>query len=481
MNSEHPNILWICTDQQRYDTIHALGNPIIRTPNLDRLCAEGVAFTHTYCQNPICTPSRTSFLTGLYPSTVHGNINGNAHCNLPENVRLITARLRDVGYDCGLAGKLHLASAWEGEEKRTDDGYRRLWYSHSGTQDHNNANQYWAWLKSIGRFDEAIDIRNHRPEVRSGVKYHTDIPVELHQTSWCCDRAIEFMNEERNKPWLMSVNIFDPHPAYDAPKSLVADIDPNTMPAPPFKDSDLEIQAKLSSHIFQKKPQPPDEAQQQRTANYYAMIELIDQNVGRLLDELERTNQRQNTVIIFMSDHGQLLGDHGLENKGCRFYEGLVRVPLIISWLGKFEVDLRSDSLVELTDIAPTLCDIMNIDLGWTHGQSLLPILTGQSDPGHHRDFVRCEFYNVLDMNWNKVMDPSPPSYATMYRNKQYKLSVYHGNDYGELYALENDPNEHNNLWEDADTQKLKTKLIKDSFDTSTIIHDPGSTRIGRF
>ena len=163
------------------------------------------------------------------------------------------------------------------------------------------------------------------------------------------------MNEERNKPWLMSVNIFDPHPAYDAPKSLVADIDPNTMPAPPFKDSDLEIQAKLSSHIFQKKPQPPDEAKQQRTANYYAMIELIDQNVGRLLDELERTNQRQNTVIIFMSDHGQLLGDHGLENKGCRFYEGLVRVPLIISWLGKFEVDLRSDSLVELTDIAPTL------------------------------------------------------------------------------------------------------------------------------
>ena len=102
-----------------------------------------------------------------------------------------------------------------------------------------------------------------------------------------------------------------------------------------------------------------------------------------------------------------------------------------------FESDLQPSP-----DIVPTLCDIMNIDLGWTHGQSLLPILRGQSDQGHHRDFVRCEFYNVLDMNWNKLMDPPPPIYATMYRNKQYKLSVCHGNDYGELYTLENDPNE---------------------------------------
>ena len=143
MTSERPNILWICTDQQRYDTIHALGNPIIRTPNLDRLCAEGVAFTHDYCQNLICTPSRTSFLTGLYSSTVRGNINGNARCNLPKNALLVTTRLRDVGYDCGLSGKLHLGSAWEGEEMCVDDGYRRFWYSHSGTQDRNNANQYW--------------------------------------------------------------------------------------------------------------------------------------------------------------------------------------------------------------------------------------------------------------------------------------------------------------------------------------------------
>ena len=481
MTAERPNILWICTDQQRYDTIHALGNSAIRTPNLDCLCAEGAAFTHAYCQNPICTPSRTSFLTGLYPSAVHGNINGNARCNLPENARLVTARLRDAGYHCGLSGKLHLASAWEGEEERIDDGYRQFWYSHGSTQDGNNANQYWTWLKSINRFDEVMDISNFKPEVRSGVKYHRDFPPELHQTTWCCDRAIEFMNESRNVPWLMSVNIFDPHPAYDAPESLVADIHPNTMPEPPFRDSDLEVQERLKSHVFQTKPQAPDEAQQHRTANYYAMIEFIDHNVGRMLDELERTGQRDNTVIIFMSDHGHLLGDHGLENKGCRFYEGLVRVPLVISWPRHFKSGLQSDALVELTDITPTLCDLAGLDSGWTHGKSLLPILTGQATPDRHKDAVRCEFYDVLDMNWNRGLPAPPPNYATMYRTKQHKLSVYHGNDYGELYDLEDDPNEHNNLWETPGAQPFKSQLIKESFDASTVIHDPGSTRIGRF
>ena len=110
MASELPNILWICTDQQRYDTVHCLNNPHIHTPVVDRLCAEGVAFTRAYCQSPVCQPSRASFLTGLYPNTVHVNRNGNAYFPANERVRLITRRLADRGYDCGLAGKLHIAS-----------------------------------------------------------------------------------------------------------------------------------------------------------------------------------------------------------------------------------------------------------------------------------------------------------------------------------------------------------------------------------
>ncbi|MCG8306639.1 MAG: sulfatase-like hydrolase/transferase, partial [Cytophagales bacterium] len=146
-----PNILWITTDQQRYNTIHSLGNDIIRTPNLDKLCDQGVAFTRAYCQSPICTPSRASFMTGLYPSQVHQNRNGNEYFPESKRVQLISKRLADAGYDCALSGKLHIASAWEGKEQRTNDGFRKFWLSHSpGQGAEAGTNAYIEWLKGKG-------------------------------------------------------------------------------------------------------------------------------------------------------------------------------------------------------------------------------------------------------------------------------------------------------------------------------------------
>ena len=129
MTSQRPNILWICTDQQRYDTINALGYDHVDTPVVDSLVAEGVAFTRAYCQSPICTPSRASFLTGQYASAVH--INGNGLDFFPGHPQLVTKMLADAGYDCGLIGKLHLASAYRRIEPRVDDGYRYWEYSHA--------------------------------------------------------------------------------------------------------------------------------------------------------------------------------------------------------------------------------------------------------------------------------------------------------------------------------------------------------------
>ena len=146
---KRPNILWLCTDQQRWDTIHALGNSFIDTPNLDRLCRQGVAFTNTYCQNPICTPSRASFLTGRYPSSINANING--ACNLPEHCTLITKRLADAGYYCGLVGKLHITSAWNDYEPRMDDGYSYFCYNlASGHHLNSPGNPYVEWLNQKG-------------------------------------------------------------------------------------------------------------------------------------------------------------------------------------------------------------------------------------------------------------------------------------------------------------------------------------------
>jgi arylsulfatase A-like enzyme len=125
---KRPNILWYCTDQQRSDTIHSLGNKNIKTPELDNLIANGTAFTQAYCQCPVCTPSRASFLTGRYPATNHVHRNGNAH--FPENEVLVTKLFAEAGYTCGLVGKLHIAGAQGRVEPRADDGYSYYNWSH---------------------------------------------------------------------------------------------------------------------------------------------------------------------------------------------------------------------------------------------------------------------------------------------------------------------------------------------------------------
>lgn len=463
-----PNILWICTDQQRYDTIHALNNPHIHTPNLDRLVAEGVAFTHAFCQSPICTPSRASFLTGMYPGSVHGCMNGNDRWS--ENAPLVTKLLADAGYTCGLAGKLHLAGAQGRVEPRPqDDGYTVFHWSH-GTHD------WWP----PGQHPYADWLRDQGYTLGEMLKQPEAIPPELHQTTWCTDRALDFIEAQQAGPWLMSVNVFDPHPPFDPPQAYLDRYDIDAMPGPLFRESDLEAQARLAGVDFQNHPRWPEAFDAKRIqAAYYAMIELIDDNVGRLLAALERTGQRENTVIIFMSDHGETLGDHGLVAKGCRFYEGLVRVPLIFSWPGHFPAGLVSEALVELTDVAPTLLALAGVQAPQRmQGRSLLPILTGQADPGHHRDFVRCEYYRAL----SAIAQPRfEGSYATMLRGDRYKLVVYHGHEVGELFDLHHDPGEFENLWDDPAHAQTKLRLMQQSFDALAFAVDLGPEQVARF
>lgn len=482
MSVETPNILWICTDQQRYDTIGALGNPYVSTPNIDSLVAEGVTFTHAYCQSPICTPSRASFLTGMYPSAVHVNGNGNDY--FPGTFPLVTRTLADIGYDCGLIGKLHLASAFRRIEPRADDGYRYWQYSHAPRDDWEEGHDYADWVRSKGYILREL---TQNPE---------GVPAELHQTTWCAEKTIEFICEERDTPWLASVNIYDPHPPFNPPQSYREQFNPEDMPGPLFKESDLEQQSQLSKIDFQSKVRTPDELdirnpiipQSPRgktkpefvgqrdaktlTAAYYAMIKLIDDQLGRIWEVLDETGQRENTVIIFTSDHGEMLGDHGLIQKGCRFYEGLVRVPLIFSWRGHFENGLKSEALVELVDKTPTLLELAGLPIPeQMHGRSLLSILQGKSDANHHRDFVRCEYYDALDQRDH--------TFATMYRDKRYKLVVYHGHEEGELYDLVDDPDEFHNLWNDSNMQDIKLDLLKRSFDASMVSMDRGPQRVG--
>lgn len=466
-----PNILWICTDQQRWDTIHSLGNPHIRTPNIDRLVESGVAFTHAYCQSPICTPSRASFLTGKYASTVHGCMNGNDYWD--EAAPLVTKLLKDGGYDCALAGKFHLAgAAYRLEPRPQDDGYRVFDWSHDPNDRWPAGHAYAEWVRSQGY---NLGDLHRQPD---------GIPPELHQTTWCADRAIDFMRQEHPGPWLMSVNIFDPHAPFNPPKCYLDRYDPDTLPGPYFRNSDLEAQAKLAGVDFQNPARHPDQFNARAIqAAYYAMIELIDDNVGRMLDALEETGQRQNTLVIFMSDHGETLGDHGLLLKGNRFYEGLVRVPLIFSWPDKFKSGVVSDALVELTDITPTLLEIAALPpLEEAAGQSLLPILSGQAGPHHHRDAVRCEYYRALNPDGpGREEGDFHIHYGTMYRTRRHKLCVYHGHPQGELFDLDNDPYEFNNLWDDPAYATVCFTLLKASFDALAHAIDLGPKQVVPF
>ena len=215
-----------------------------------------------------------------------------------------------------------------------------------------------------------------------------------------------------------------------------------------------------------------DQNRREVCAAYYAMCEHIDHEVGRILNALETTGQRENTIVIFMSDHGEMLGDHGIYFKGPHFYEEAVRVPLIMRWPGNFKEGHTVKGLTELLDLAPSLLDAAGIAIpDRMQGQSLLPQLRGETSETD-RDFVFSEYYN----SWTH-----PDAYATMLRTASEKIIVYHGTNQGELYDLESDPDELTNLWSSNDHQAMKLKLLQRCFDASVFTMDPHPPRLGKF
>ncbi|MDP6358975.1 MAG: sulfatase-like hydrolase/transferase, partial [Planctomycetota bacterium] len=298
-------------------------------------------------------------------------------------------------------------------------------------------------------------------------------------TFWCTEKSIEFVDDQRGdgQPWLLSVNPFDPHPPYDAPWEYYRRHDPDSLPGAHFEESDLEHQQKLvnAGIDFQSKPIHPEEREDKKIqASYYGTIEQIDHEFGRLLDHLEATGQRENTIIIFTSDHGESLNDHGHILKGCRFFEGLVRVPLMISWPGRFPEGVVSDALVELLDLVPTLYESLGMKIPfYVQGKSLAPLMKGESPLHVHREYVRTEFFGA-------IAHPDQ-THATMYRDRKWKFINYHGKDLFELYDLENDPWEHHDLSEEPDHQSIKWDLMRRSFDAMVAAKPPAPERVMPF
>ncbi len=486
-----PNILWICADQQRWDTLSCFGHAGAATPHLDRLASKGVAFDRAYAQSPICTPSRASFLTGMYPVAHQVHRNGNAF--FPDHLDLLPRRFEEAGYHTGLIGKLHLSRSKGIVERRpAADGYKEFYWSHHPDPDWEHGHDYHEWLKNKGVDAHAVYNANRA--------YGPGVPADIHQTTWAGERARDFMSRNRDKPWFLSINLFDPHPPFDPPADYLARFDPKKMPAPIFAPSDLEHQKKFhdvdqqarvaidprrgdpASELFEAAPlqaetegrdTPPElyDAKYIR-ACYHAMIALIDEMVGSLIGTLEETGQIEDTLVVFMSDHGEMLGDHGILYKGCRFYEGMVRVPLIISWPGTVQEDAASGALVELVDIAPTLLEAAALPVPeFMQGKSLLPLLEGAAPLDRHKPYVLCEFFDALSLPDGRG------SRASMYFDGRYKLSVYHDVGLGELFDLRSDPSEFHDLWPKTECSTLKAELLTRHFNAMMMSTGRGPNR----
>jgi arylsulfatase len=490
-----PNILWICTDQQRWDTLSFLRHRGARTPSIDRLASEGTAFDRAYCQSPICTPSRASFLSGKYPIATGVQRNGNER--FPDDIVLVPRMFRDAGYRTGLIGKLHLSRANGIVEKRpADDGYDEFYWSHHPDPDWPVGHDYDDWLKARGVDAKAIydPMRSVGPGVNA----------EVHQTTWAGDRAKRFLRAHAGRPWFLSINLFDPHPPFDPPAEYLARFDRAEMPAPVFAPSDLEHQRQLfevdqqarvavdprrgdpDSELYEP-PGPRPEGANHDTppetydgklvrACYHAMIALVDDMVGELMAVLEETGQRRDTIVLFMSDHGELLGDHGLIYKGCRFYEGLVRVPMIFSWPGQVREGVVSEALVELVDIPQTLLEAAGLSVGeGMQGRSLWPLLKGSESDDFHKAYVLCEYFDALGL-------PDPRhTRGSMYFDGRWKLCIYHTHGLGELYDLREDPSEFHDLWDDPAHRELRCELTARAFDAMMRVSEPGPRRTGNY
>ncbi|MGP3937402.1 sulfatase family protein [Nonomuraea sp. KM88] len=445
-----PNILLICTDQQRFDAMGAYGNDEIDTPNLDRLAEQGVLFDNCYVQSPVCGPSRASLMSGRYVHAHGAWANG---VGLPAHERLFSRALADHGYDCGLAGKFHIGGACFGGrlEPRLDDGFRVFRWAHDPYPG-SSENAYHRWLRAV-----RPDLYETAARAGSGTGFDT-LPTEFHYSRWIGDETVDYLRRSRDadKPFFFVANFFDPHHAFGAPQEYVDRYRGKTLRGPVTRDGELAgkppVLTEASHRSYAGHARGYTEYTESELhdvrVSYYAMVSLVDDEVGRILAVLEEEGLAEDTLVVFTSDHGEMLGDHQLMLKGPMMYECAVRVPLVMRWPAGLPAGARRAELVQWIDLATTFLAAAGAPpLPRGQGLNLLPLARGEQD-APVRDWALCEYRN-------SGHPYDEPVHTTMLRHDRWKLVVYHGAPSttrarsGELYDLGADPAELDNLWDD--------------------------------
>jgi len=398
MTRKRPNVLLIFTDQQRADTIHALGNRTIRTPNLDRLCAAGVAFTRAYTASPVCVSARCSMIYGQYPH--HTGCYDNAP--MPQDGRVsVMGALTEIGYRTHGIGKCHFVP-----DRHALRGFQTREEQEELTSSPDD-DDYLVWLRANG-FDYLTDPHGVRGEMYY-VPQPAQMPARFHPTQWVGDRATAFLEDPERKaaPWLLFASFVHPHPPFAPPAPWHKLYRAPTMPLPnvPPDVETLQLYINRYQNRYKYRDQGIDRNLVRcLKAYYYAAISFIDSQIGRMLDALGRTGQIDNTLILFTSDHGEYLGDYNSFGKRG-MHDSAARIPLVARLPGRFADGRVSTEPASLVDIAPTILAATGaaITSHTTDGADLAALLAGTAG----REMVFSQFqrsglavYMAVDRRW---------------------------------------------------------------------------------
>jgi arylsulfatase A-like enzyme len=471
VRDRRPNILFVTTDQHRADCLGFAGRKV-RTPHLDLLAEDGTVFDACITPNPVCQPTRASLVTGVLPRT-HGVCDNGIDLDPAWAEQGFAATLARAGYDTALIGKAHFATSHTfaptgtPECRRSMDRYGPDWcgpymgFQHVElcVEGHNNflpmappfGQNYEAWFHGDGRGEWKNRLHGEHvgpPERRA--------PHTWNNSTWIADRSIAFLNRQRDRPFCLWASIPDPHTPFDCPLpwSLLHSLDEVDLPPHWTRDLDrrpwwhratLEGVPNLADPKLRairtnnsRAPELTEAQLRAIIANYYGMIALADHSVGRILAELHRLGEAENTLVVFTADHGEWLGDHGLLLKGPMPYEGLLRVPCIMRGPG-IAAGGRVGAPVSTLDLPATFLDAAGVERPehW-HSRTLLPVLRGEED----RDFAYCE-WDLSDSRCGVGLN------LRTVRTRTDKLTLEEISGAAEMYDLEADPNEMNNVADD--------------------------------
>jgi len=446
MNKKTPNIVLIMTDQQRADTINTLGADFMHTPSLDKLANEGAAFTNAFCCGATSVAARAALFTGMYPHNtgVYSFNNWSHHKTWVQD-------LSDAGFHCVNIGKMHIGPIYDNigfHERRVIENKAQKFSSFGLPEDE------WGWHLRLHGYERENQRHKTDPEWKN--KHNAplwDKEEYLHPDIFCGNTASAWINSYKlQKPFFLQIGFPGPHEPYDPPQRFIDLYDDKKIPLPAGRREDLS--GKPPQHMaFREyfKYTQNDESQVDLCdvsdeelirvrKHYYANISLIDEQIGEIISALEKSGQLDNSIIIFTSDHGDNLGDHGLPYKWL-MYDSITNIPLIINdFRENTENAVVENTLVSHIDLGPTILNMAGLE-------KLPERLEGTSlfnDDFKPADAVFCE-----------------DNYLLMMREEKFKIVYYIGqDDDGELYDMQSDPDELNNLWHKIEFNDIKNRML---------------------